>query len=225
MNLKEISWLFFDLGNTLIDESKPEEIRIKSIQTACKDVGLELTTEYIRQQIETASANYAQNIIKEAVKNIIKNDAELNYVLEKTTYLKELEEPFYDAAESLERFHKLYSIGIIANQSLGTEDRLKKYGLWNFIDLCLPSAEIGMKKPDPKFFLLALEKAGSKPENAVMIGDRLDNDIYPAKKLGLKTIHVLRGFGKFQTPKSEEYKADYTIRELKELLNILRDSE
>jgi FMN phosphatase YigB (HAD superfamily) len=32
MSLQGIGWLFFDLGNTLIDESKPEEVRIKSIQ-------------------------------------------------------------------------------------------------------------------------------------------------------------------------------------------------
>jgi FMN phosphatase YigB (HAD superfamily) len=55
---------------------------------------------------------------------------------------------------------------------------------------------------------MALENAECKPENAVMIGDRLDNDIYPAKKLGFKTVHILRGFGRVQIPKSEEYKAE-----------------
>lgn len=222
MSLKDISWLFFDLGNTLIDESKPEEARIKSIQDACKDIGLDLTRESIWNRIETASANYAPNIIKEAIRNIVVDENDFLYVMSKVKYEKELEEPFYDTAEILKRLHRSYSIGIIANQSLGTEERLKNYGLWGFIDLCLSSAEIGIAKPTPEIFLLALKKAKCKPGNAIMIGDRLDNDIYPAKKLGFKTIHILRGFGRVQIPKSKEYEADYTIRELNELLKILK---
>jgi HAD superfamily hydrolase (TIGR01549 family) len=222
MSLQDIGWLFFDLGNTLIDESKPEEVRIKSIQDSCKDIGLDLTTEYIRKQIEKASAGYASSIIKEAVRSIVNSEDDYLYVMNGVKYLKELEEPYYDTAEILERLHGLYSIGIIANQSFGTEKRLRNHGLLGFIDLCLSSAEIGIEKPDPEIFLMALEKAECKPENAVMIGDRLDNDIYPAKKMGFKTVHILRGFGRVQIPKSEEYKADYTIKELKELGKILK---
>lgn len=37
--------------------------------------------------------------------------------------------------------------------------------------------------------------AKCKPENAVMIGDRIDNDIVPAKQLGMKTIWIKQGFG------------------------------
>ena len=37
--------------------------------------------------------------------------------------------------------------------------------------------------------------AGCQAENAVMIGDRLDNDIAPAKKLGMKTVWIRQGDG------------------------------
>ena len=170
--------------------------------------------------MKTASANYASSIIKEAIRNIIRSEDDFRYILNKVKYLKELEEPYFDTSKILEQLSGRYSIGIIANQSFGTEERLKRYGLWNYLDLCLSSAEIGIEKPVPEIFLMALEKAKCKPENAVMIGDRLDNDIYPAKKLGFKTVHILRGFGKFQIPKSKEYEPDFTITELAELLEI-----
>ncbi len=54
-----------------------------------------------------------------------------------------------------------------------------------------------------------------------MIGDRLDNDIYPAKKLGFKTIWIRQGFGGFQKPISSDYQADIEIDNLHELLTIL----
>jgi FMN phosphatase YigB (HAD superfamily) len=38
-----------------------------------------------------------------------------------------------------------------------------------------------------------------------MVGDRLDNDIFPAKNIGMKTIWIKQGFGGMQNPKTDEY--------------------
>ena len=54
-----------------------------------------------------------------------------------------------------------------------------------------------------------------------MIGDRIDNDIVPAKKIGMKTIWVKQGFGKYWNIISEEEKADYYVSNLTELSDIL----
>jgi FMN phosphatase YigB (HAD superfamily) len=61
---------------------------------------------------------------------------------------------------------------------------LTKWGLTPFISICLSSTEVGLEKPDPAVFQLALSQSGCKPSQAVMIGDRLDNDIRPARLLG-----------------------------------------
>jgi FMN phosphatase YigB (HAD superfamily) len=53
-----------------------------------------------------------------------------------------------------------------------------------------------------------------------MIGDRLDNDILPAKALGMKTVWIKQGFGALQKPLSKSEEADYTINNLAELLKI-----
>ena len=118
----------------------------------------------------------------------------------------------------LETLSAKYSVGIIANQSAGAEERLKKYGLSQYISLCISSAEAGYAKPDSRIFALALNKAKCRAQNAVMIGDRLDNDIFPAKKLGMRTVHIKQGFGTYQTPRSKEYKADITVNNLTDLL-------
>jgi ribonucleotide monophosphatase NagD (HAD superfamily) len=51
-----------------------------------------------------------------------------------------------------------------------------------------------------------------------MIGDRLDNDIRPARLQGWKTMRVLQGFAKFQSPRDEFDEADATVAQLMELL-------
>jgi hypothetical protein len=50
-----------------------------------------------------------------------------------------------------------------------------------------------------------------------MIGDRLDNDIRPARLQGWKTMRVLQGFAKFQSPRDEFDEADATVAQLMEL--------
>lgn len=87
-----------------------------------------------------------------------------------------------------------------------------------FIDLVVASAEEGVSKPDRRIFEIALQRAGCRPENTVMIGNRIDNDIVPAKKMGMKSVWIKRGFGKYWQIRGEEEKADYGVHDLKEIL-------
>ena len=125
------------------------------------------------------------------------------------------------AVECLAKLHKKYKTGVIANQSLGTADRMSQYGLSPYLDLVIASAEEGIAKPDLRIFELALERANCLPENAVMIGDRLDNDILPAKRVGLKTIWIRQGFGGMATSLREEETPDFFVNNLQELLELL----
>jgi FMN phosphatase YigB (HAD superfamily) len=54
-----------------------------------------------------------------------------------------------------------------------------------------------------------------------MIGDRIDNDIIPAKEIGMKTIWIKRGFGKYWNISNENEKADYEVDSLEEILTAL----
>ena len=54
-----------------------------------------------------------------------------------------------------------------------------------------------------------------------MIGDRIDNDIVPAKEMGMKTIWIKQGMGKYWKINNECEKADFVIESLSELSDIL----
>jgi FMN phosphatase YigB (HAD superfamily) len=60
-------------------------------------------------------------------------------------------------------------------------------------DLVLWSWQLGFSKPDPYFFRILvarLEARGLEPGEVLMVGDRADNDIAPARAAGLKTWHL-----------------------------------
>lgn len=121
----------------------------------------------------------------------------------------------------MEIIKKKYKIGIIANQPFGTVERLEKHGILQHIDLVIASAEEGVAKPDKRIFETALERSGCKSENAIMIGDRIDNDIVPAKSLGFHTIWIKQGFGQYWKVTCEQEKPDYTVTCLSDIILIL----
>ena len=54
-----------------------------------------------------------------------------------------------------------------------------------------------------------------------MVGDRLDNDMIPAKALGMKTVWIKNGLAQYQGAELGEGLVDYQINKLSELLCIL----
>ena len=204
--IENIEWLFFDVGSTLVDESLAYEKRMRSVAQSAN-----VTYEYV---YETAMEFYRQNK---------KGDLETFKLLnvEKPQWPTETEILYSDTEECLKKLSKKYKIGIIANQSLGTEKRLENFGILKYINLVIASAEEGVAKPDKRIFEIALERSNCAPANAVMIGDRIDNDIVPAKRMGMKTIWIEQGFGKFWNIANESEKADFVVDNLTEICNIL----
>ena len=203
---ENIEWVFFDVGSTIIDEHIAYEHRMKDIA--------DLANTTYRSVYETAMEFYKQNK---------KGDLETAKLLgvDLTKWHKEDEVLYSDAYECLEILSSRYKIGIIANQSLGTKERLEQHGVLQYIDLVIASAEEGVAKPDKKIFEIALERGNCKPNNAVMIGDRIDNDIIPAKLLGMHTIWIKQGFGQYWNITQEVEKADCVVHSLMDICNIL----
>lgn len=209
--MNNIKWLFFDIGYTLINEDKCHSKRIIDTIERQKEKQKEYTYDDIYKAMIQASLDYKQPY-STALKIL--------GIEENEPYAKELEFPYDNAKSVLEKLHKVYNVGIIANQSAGTVKRLSEYKLIEYIDSVLSSTEEGLSKPDISFYERALKSNNCIAEEAVMIGDRLDNDIFPAKKIGMKTIWIKQGFGGMQIPKSKDYEPDYTIQNLEELLDI-----
>ena len=201
--MNNIKWLFFDIGSTLVDEIDCYEIRFKET-TENTDISYQ---EFKDKVIEFAATS--DNPYKAAVKY---------FGLQKTKWYKELEKPYPFTESVLAELSKKYNLGIIANQSAGSKQRLADWGIGEYFDLVIASAEEDVEKPNPEIFRIALDRANCRPKNAIMVGDRLDNDIIPAKELGMKTVWVKQSFATYQ-PNSNI--ADYTINTLEEIIKLL----
>lgn len=219
--LADIKWVFIDIGSTLINQDDAVENRILQIQRVLEDSGVSVSRAEIRAILQEAATEQARSPISRAIAKLTDSEELRGRLKAEVKWRKDLEKPYPEARHVLSALSERYRIGIIANQSPGTEARLEKWGFSSSISLCLPSAELGLNKPDLAIFELAMEWAGCLPEHAVMVGDRIDNDITPAKSLGWKTIRVKQGLFRFQVPMGSEQKPDFEVGRLRDVLNIL----
>jgi HAD superfamily hydrolase (TIGR01549 family) len=91
-------------------------------------------------------------------------------------------------------------------------------------DAILISDELGAEKPSPEFFAAVVDAARcSSPAAIAYVGDRLDNDVLPARRAGMRTVLVRRGpWGYVQAERADAALADAVIDSLTELPALLR---
>ena len=204
--MDDIKWLFFDLGGVLLDETAAWEDRIRR---TCDKHGI--SADVLRSEMEKA-ARSNQHEYKGALEALGISFGE--------KWNSESVVPYPEAAQVLSQLRGKYMLGIIANQPINTRKRMEEWRLAEYFDLMLISAEVGFSKPDARLFKEALYKAQISAEKCVMIGDKLTNDIAPAKALGFKTVWIKQEWGGFQTIADDAMKPDIIITDLVQLKDI-----
>jgi putative hydrolase of the HAD superfamily len=80
-------------------------------------------------------------------------------------------------------------IGVVTNNEVAEqEEKLDHFRLRPLIDFMIVSAGVGVAKPDPEIFRLALGRAGALPEETVMVGDSWRSDIVGARNTGIRPV-------------------------------------
>lgn len=96
---------------------------------------------------------------------------------------------FAHALEVLEYLREKYSLHIITNGFEEVQHRkLASSRLEPYFEHVVTSENVGVKKPDPRIFQYALEKAEASPSESIMIGDNYEADIQGALNVGMKAI-------------------------------------
>jgi epoxide hydrolase-like predicted phosphatase len=90
-----------------------------------------------------------------------------------------------DFLRSLRPEHK---VGLISNAWSGLRALITSHKFEDVFDEMIISAEVGVMKPDPRIYHLALERLGTKPEESVFLDDVLMN-VEAARSVGMCAIH------------------------------------
>ena len=113
-------------------------------------------------------------------------------------------------------------LGLAANQPESVLGLLDAAGIGGCFAHREVSGTSGLRKPDVRVFLRACAALDVAPEQCVMVGDRIDNDIMPARVLGMATIRVRGGRHAAQRPRSWLETPDAEVTDVPQLAEALR---
>ncbi|MEX0781964.1 MAG: HAD family hydrolase [Dehalococcoidia bacterium] len=114
-------------------------------------------------------------------------------------------------------------LGLAANQPARIIADLDRHGIGRFFGHREVSGVHGYHKPDVRLFLRACEDLSVEPEECIMVGDRIDNDIVPANLLGMATVLFRTGRHIAQQPRSWTEIPDVAVRDVDALIAALDD--
>lgn len=122
-----------------------------------------------------------------------------------------------------------YKLGVITNTVTSRVEHvrmgLRKIDVEKYFDVVVTSVDVGYNKPDERIFQTALKAINVKPDEAVMVGNRISSDIMGGNRIGMKTVLFKwneRYLNEITTP---EEQPTCIISSLKELPKILAKME
>ena len=233
---REVKAIFFDLDNTLYDYNFSSDYSKNKVFSYLLNRYPHLKQEDILSSYE----KIIQDAVKEEAKGLydawnrrkrfsklllslgLKDDGLSKRLV--TIFAKaraESSKPYPDAHDVLSKLREKYVLAIITNgPSVYQREEISLLKLETCFSHILISEEVGFRKPAKEIFQTALKKVDCRPEEAVMVGDSLREDIKPAKKLEMGTV-LLDPKNRFAKEDLVlEERPDYLIRQITELLNL-----
>ena len=229
----ETPFIFFDLGQTLVDEWRFIEYLDNKLLEVLNGFGARIDLRNYRAVRDNVIRNRmigngsTRELIIEICRLVTQHGYEI-IIADRLEYdikygRRELFRFYYDAEQTLSILSQKYKLGIIANQSRDVLQLLDKFNFRDFFNVVIISSEVNMNKPDPRIFQLAMDRVAKNSKRYVMIGDRLDTDISPANKLGMKTIRYTNSLFRLQEPIDESEMATHVVNRLSEIPGILQE--
>ena len=215
MEQRLVQGVIFDFDDTLAYLSRPLEDLMadgaRAAEAYMRSTGMDLLPPDFWKSIVEAR-RFAQEKSEEEREEHIADDA-MSFLLQFYGYpasrmdpnvLRQAVDIFYAPEMSAWRLHpgvlamfktlyaEKYKIAIITNYNCDRvfQRTVDYLGLRPYLDLCLASATVEYRKPDPLIFNIVLERWDALPYEVVVVGDDLQRDIQAGVELGALTVQT-----------------------------------
>ena len=199
MTRKQLRALFFDVGGTLI---RPRPSVGAVYASIARRYGVERTADDMERAFHRVWAEMKQPGLtvsrkewwRELVFRMVGQENEACFEDMFETFARpDAWQMFPDVEDTLQEARRRgLHLGLISNWDDRLHVLLEKLGLARHFDSQAISCEIGAEKPNAEIFLTALRRAGVAAAEALHIGDRYEEDVCGAEKVGLRAILVDR---------------------------------
>jgi HAD superfamily hydrolase (TIGR01662 family) len=213
--------VLFDVGGPIDMEFAHEIAMDGAIAAACGLEGIRVDQAAIDEASERAVDAFASDAYGHMIETLCGDPGTVARVRRRVQAMTGNLDVFQlrpDIVDLLRKLRQLgLKLGIVANQPERMRERLEREGIAVLFDHHGLSGLTGVRKPDPRAFTAAAEALGVSPADCIMIGDRTDNDIAPARALGMASILFRTGRHRRQKPRTPIEEPDAIVTDVAEL--------
>lgn len=199
-----INAVFLDAGGVILDESHFEPIKAEIITGLLSKLTNYSIEDYWKDTEEAVCrfvpSTYEYVIFKHTGGNDMFNEVFSEY----RRLWKARKVPYRlmpGLTGLLERLSGKFKFGILGQYGDDFKDFLREQDVLRYFAFAETQEKYNTTKPDPRYFLDILDSAKCSPTESLMVGDRIDKDVYPANVLGMSTIRLRTGLHKSQMPR------------------------
>ncbi len=116
---------------------------------------------------------------------------------------------------------KGYKVGLITNgKEIKQWEKLVRLGVYPFFDDVVTSESVGVEKPDPEIFEIAMNRLNVSPSASMMVGNNFEVDILGACKSGIQGMLINSEI----TPEQQELldEEGYSVEHLDSLIDLMK---
>lgn len=202
----KITTVLLDAGGVILDESEDEKARVRVAVEVLSGVVPGYTSEMLYRDLNEAIEGFCPRILAHVFWKHVKPDrAIFDRLYDEFVSGWRPNRPalrimpgFREEAEVIARD---FRIGIAGQYGGELLDLLKDESLIDLFTHRFTQDDFDITKPDPRYLERIALACGVAPGECVMVGDRIDNDIIPARQLGMKAILVRVGLHRNQQPR------------------------
>lgn len=198
--------VLLDAGGVILDESEDEKARVRVAVEVLSTVVRDYSAEILYRDLDEAIEGFCSRVLAYAIWKHTRPDRALYESLYEA-FLAEwrpsrpplrIMPGFRKEAEMIARDFRLGIAGQYGGELL---ELLKEESLIDLFTYRFTQEDFDITKPDPRYLERIARACGIAPGECVMVGDRIDNDIIPARQLGMKTVLVRVGLHRRQQPR------------------------
>lgn len=224
----EVHVVLFDIGDTLLHSAESDEALVEFHKAALRGNGVDVSDAEFEAALEHCLLSFAPSLTRAVNWYLVKPDVALCNAI--TDQVREMLYAWADdhplparpgTGALLASLAQAVRLALAGNARTAIRETLAGYGLLQYFQYTEVSDDIGFEKPDLRFFEHILQRCGATGPEAIMVGDRLDYDVIPAKKLGMRTVWFRTGPQSRLVPRTPRELPDAEVTSMAELGHAL----
>lgn len=214
--------VLFDVGGPLDTEVTGERMIDDAIIAGLRDAGFAVTPEQYAAANALAVRTFAPDAYSAIIFALCRRDPDVTYRVRANLAAQVAARRPFELRDGIAGVLAWLSgrdvkLGLAANQPSPVLAKLDEAGIGAYFHHREVSGMHGFHKPDVRVFLRACDDLGVAPHECIMVGDRIDNDIAPARLLGMRTVLFRTGRHIHQQPRTPEEAPDAEVHDAAEL--------